>query len=80
MDYKTKSIITVLILVGFMATVAIIINNLESEITGAVIKPVCKCTEGSDCDDDDSCTEDTCLYKENCVAAVCINTKIAGCE
>ena len=80
MNYKTKSIITIAVLVGFMATVAIFINNLDLNITGAVVRPVCKCIEDIDCDDNNPCTEDTCLYKENCEAAVCVNTKTDGCE
>lgn len=79
MDYKIKSILTVVILVGFMAAVAVFINNLESEITGAIIKPVCKCTTNSDCDDNDPCTEDICLYADNCEAAICVNKLIPNC-
>ena len=80
MDFHIKSVITIVVLVGFMALVAIVINNLESEVTGAVIKPVCKCAEDSDCDDKDFCTEDICLYSENCEAAVCVNNRIPNCK
>ena len=80
MNYKTKSVLTVAVLIGFMAAVAIFINNLESEITGAVVKPVCRCMANTDCDDKNQCTEDICLYAESCEAAVCVNNKIAGCE
>jgi hypothetical protein len=80
MDYKIKSVITIAVLVGFMATVAIVINNLESEITGVVVKPICDCLEDSDCNDDDSCTEDICLYADKCEAAVCVNNKIPNCK
>ena len=79
MDYKTKSVLTVVILIGFMATVAVFINNLESEVTGAVIKPQCKCIIDSDCNDNNPCTNDICLYADNCEAAVCVNKQIPGC-
>jgi hypothetical protein len=80
MDYKVKSIITIVVLIGFMATVAIVINNLEGEITGAVVRPICKCIDNFDCNDNDPCTEDICLYADNCEAAVCVNNKIPNCR
>jgi hypothetical protein len=80
MDHKIKSILTIAILIGFMAVVAVVINNLEGEITGAVIKPQCKCADNADCNDDNPCTEDICLYADNCEAAVCINSRKPGCK
>jgi len=62
-----------------MAVVAVVINNLEGEVTGAVIKPQCKCMDDSDCNDNNPCTEDTCLYADYCEAAVCVNTQKSDC-
>ena len=80
MDYKVKSILTISVLVGFMLTVAVFINNLDESITGAVVAPVCECSVDSDCDDSDQCTEDLCLYADNCEAALCVNKEIVGCQ
>ncbi|MBW2981843.1 hypothetical protein KY343_03080 [Candidatus Woesearchaeota archaeon] len=80
MHHKTKSILVIVILVGFMAIVAVLVNNLEGEITGAVIKPQCRCIDNSDCDDNNPCTEDICLYADNCKAAVCINDLKSNCQ
>ncbi|MBD3249213.1 hypothetical protein GF336_04150 [Candidatus Woesearchaeota archaeon] len=79
MNYKVKSAITVSVLIAFMLSVGIMINNFESEITGAAIAPVCECSEDADCDDDDRCTEDICLYPESCEASLCVHDKIESC-
>ncbi len=79
MNHRIKSIITIAIIIGIMSTIAVFINNLESEITGAVIRPQCKCTANPDCDDNNPCTQDICLYADNCEAAVCVNKQITGC-
>ena len=76
MHYKTKSLLTIGVLVGFMIVVAVVINNMEGAITGAVVKPVCECDEDIDCDDENSCTEDTCLYPDNCEASLCVHKQI----
>jgi hypothetical protein len=79
MDYKTKSILTVAVILTFMLAVAIFINNLEGSITGAVVKPACKCHSNSDCNDNNQCTEDICLYPDSCDASLCVNKKIENC-
>ena len=71
--------VTIVIIVGFMLLVAIAIINIEGNITGAVIKPVCECTQDADCDDSDQCTEDLCLYSESCEASLCVNKEIKDC-
>jgi len=77
MNYKTKSILNVVVLIGFMAATAFFINDMDLHITGSVVKAQCKCIEDIDCNDNNPSTEDICLYKENCEAAVCVNTKTA---
>lgn len=79
MHYKTKSLLTIGILLGFMIAIAVFINNMEGRITGAVIKPACKCSSDSDCNDNNQCTEDTCLYPDVCTASICVNKKIENC-
>ena len=79
MHHNTQSILTIIVLIIFMAVVAFVINNLEGEVTGAVIKPQCKCTADSDCNDNDPCTEDICLYADYCEASVCVNTQKSNC-
>jgi hypothetical protein len=79
MNYKTKSVLTVLVLAAFMVGTGIFINNLEGTITGAVIVPVCECSSDADCDDGNSCTEDICLYADDCEASLCINKEIENC-
>lgn len=79
MHYKTKSLLTIGALLGIMIVVAVAINNIEGTITGATIQPVCDCIEDSDCNDNNPCTEDICLYKDNCEAALCVNKEIENC-
>ena len=80
MDYKIKSGLTIFLLVAFMVGTGIFINNLEGSITGAVVAPQCKCSVDLDCEDDNSCTEDVCLYGDDCVASLCVNKKIENCN
>jgi len=80
MDYKTKSLLTVAVLLAFMIVTGIFINNLEGRITGSVVIPVCECSEDADCDDGNECTEDICLYADNCEASLCIHREIENCK
>lgn len=80
MDYKIKSVLTISVLLLFMITTAVFINNLEGTITGSVVQGSCACTSASDCNDDNVCTKDYCLYADNCAAALCVNQKIEGCN
>jgi len=80
MDHKTKSTLTLIVLIGFMTVIAFFTNNLQSKITGTVVKPVCKCTNNIDCNDQDPCTEDICLYADSCEAAICINKLKEECQ
>jgi len=80
MDYKTKSIITIAVIIVFMVIIGVFINDLDNKITGAVIKPVCECTDDLDCDDNNPCTEDICLYPEDCKASICIHKEIKDCK
>jgi hypothetical protein len=76
MDYKVKSALTIGVLLSLMLVTAVFINNLEGSITGAVVEPACECAADAECDDGDSCTEDICLYKEDCLSAICVNNNI----
>ena len=80
MNYKTKSLVTIAVLVVFMGMVGVFINNLEGSITGAVVVPACACSADADCNDGNSCTADICLYADECEAALCVNKQIAGCS
>lgn len=77
--YKIKSTALIVLILAFMVGVGYFINDLHNTITASVIGPQCKCVEDSDCDDNNQCTEDICLYKETCEAAVCINRLIEDC-
>ena len=79
MHYKTQSYLTIALLLGLMTIIAISVNNLEGGITGAVIQPICDCTENSECNDNNPCTEDFCLYQDTCEAALCVNKQIENC-
>ena len=80
MHYKTQSTITISILMVVMVIVGVLINMINGTITGATVYPVCKCSSDADCDDDNECTEDICLYADDCISSVCINKKIEGCK
>jgi len=68
-------LIAVAVLLGIMIVIAITINNIHTGgLTGRTIK--CVCEENADCDDADSCTEDICLYPENCAASECVHKNI----
>jgi len=78
--HTLKSALVIVIMVGLMIGIGYFVNNLNNTITGAVVGRQCRCAENLDCDDDNLCTEDVCLYKENCEASVCVNKEIFGCE
>lgn len=78
MHYKTQSYITIGVVLVIMVSVGIFIGSMESGPTGAVAKE-CECSNNLDCDDNNPCTEDICLYPETCAAATCINKMIEGC-
>lgn len=77
MDYKIQSTITILVLVGIMVGIGLFVNNFNN-ITGAAA--TCQCSVDSDCDDNNACTEDICLYADECSAALCINKEIPDCS
>ncbi|MBW2977427.1 hypothetical protein KY331_01135 [Candidatus Woesearchaeota archaeon] len=77
--YKLKSAALILVILVFMVGVGYFVNDLHGTVTGAVVGPVCKCIEDSDCNDNNPCTEDICLYKDTCEAAICINRDIPNC-
>ena len=80
MHYKTKSLITLGMIILFMVVVGVFINNLEGTITGAVTGTIAgECSEDVDCFDDNPCTQDLCIYKDSS-AALCINKEIQGCS
>lgn len=80
MHYKTQSILTIAAILGFMVVVAVLINSMQGQITGAATADAnCKCTSSADCNDSNPCTEDICLYPENCGASLCVNKNIEGC-
>ena len=73
MNYKIHSAMTIFLLLGMMVFVGVMINDLDNQITGAVIAPVCECQEDIDCDDADPSTTDICLYADDCESATCLN-------
>lgn len=80
MHYKTQSAITIGAILVFMISIAFFINQMDINITGAVIGPVCECASDIDCDDNDPCTEDICVYPESCAASICSHKEIEGCN
>jgi hypothetical protein len=77
MHHKTQSIVTIGIVLAIMFSVAILINSMEGP-TGAVVKD-CECQNNLECNDNNPCTEDLCLYPESCAASKCINKEIENC-
>jgi hypothetical protein len=73
MHYKTKSALTIGTLVAIMIVIGVFINQMDLNITGAIVAPVCNCDEDADCDDGNPETEDICLYPESCKASTCVN-------
>jgi hypothetical protein len=80
MDHRTKSLITVSVLVFIMLAIAFFINNMQGQITGAVVQEECACASDADCTDNNQCTQDLCLYKDVCKAALCVHKPIDGCR
>lgn len=78
MHYKTKSIITVLVLIGIMLVIGLVIRNVDTNITGAAVQQ-CECANDIECNDYNACTEDKCLYPESCAASRCINADVPEC-
>ena len=78
MNYKTQSLITIGVVLVIMVSVGIFIGSMDSKVTGAVTKE-CECSSDFDCNDNNPCTEDICLYPETCNAAKCINKIKENC-
>ena len=75
MNFRTKSLIAVAVVLGIMIVVAITINNIHTGgLTGRTVE--CECESDADCNDGDACTEDSCLYPENCAASRCLHKNI----
>jgi len=79
-SHTLKSAITISLVIIVMISVGYFINRLNSTATGATVAPICKCIEDNDCNDNNPCTEDFCLYKETCEAAICVNKEISDCK
>ena len=77
MDYKKKSIITISLIVVIMISVGIVIN-INAGITGTTVKKS-RCVENIDCDDNNVCTEDICLYADS-PSANCVHKQIENCK
>ena len=80
MHYKTQQAITISVLLLFMLSIGFMINNLDGSITGAVVAEDCECKADSGCIDNDACTEDICLYPDNCEASLCLHKPIENCN
>ena len=80
MGHKLKSLLTLGVIFIFMITIAFFVNHYGSNITGATVIDGCSCFEDMDCNDGNFCTEDICLYPNNCEASICINKEIADCN
>ena len=78
MHYKTKSIITITVVLAIMLGVAVLINSMNPNITSSVAKG-CECKSDIECDDGNSCTEDICIYADSCASAKCLHKVIEGC-
>ena len=75
MNHKTRSILTVSVIFALMISTGILIGLSDTSMTGAAVKE-CRCTQDSDCNDNNPYTEDICLYAESCAASKCINRKL----
>ena len=76
MNYKIKSIITISLILVTMISVGLI-TNMDG-ITGTTVKKY-KCVENADCEDNNSCTEDICLYAGS-LSANCVHKQIENCR
>ena len=79
MDYKTKSLLTVLVLVGSMLAVGFLVNYFNSGITGAAAGGVA-CYTNTDCDDGITCTIDSCKNAGEGNLAFCVSQPIDFCQ
>lgn len=80
MHYKTKSLLTITFILLFMLSIGVFVNNLDNSITGAAGFEECECEADIDCNDNNACTEDFCIYADSCEASLCVNKPIAGCN
>ena len=78
MHYKTKSLITISVMLVFMISISWLVHEATNPITGAttVQTESCDCTKDIDCNDNNPSTQDFCLYADECVLSLCINKPI----
>jgi len=78
MEYRTKSFLTVIMLIGGMVTVGFLVSSFDSGITGAASGFACY--SNLDCDDGISCTIDSCENQVDETIPFCVNQPIDFCK
>ena len=82
MSQKTKimTIAIISVLVFLMVITSYFITKFGGGLTGAIQSEHCECVSDESCNDNDPCTEDICLYPENCLASKCIHIEKEECK
>ena len=79
MDYKTKSVVTIVVLLGIMFSIGFLVNYFNAGVTGAAAGGVA-CYDNSDCDDGITCTIDSCKNPGEGKMAFCVNQPVDYCQ
>lgn len=79
MKHKLMTFLSTIIVVFLMILAAYFTTKFGGHITGAIPKK-CGCTSNDSCNDNDPCTEDICLYPEDCAASRCIHVEKEECR
>jgi len=77
---KIRTIAIISALVCLMVITAYFTTKFGGDLTGAISSKNCECISNESCDDNDPCTEDICLYPENCLASKCIHIEKEECK
>jgi len=79
MDYKTKTVALLLVLVLFFVSIGFLINFNGTPLTGQLVAGGVACYEDADCDDSMECTEDLCR-NPGTEQSLCINRVKEDCN
>ena len=80
MDYKEKSLVTLIALASIMVGIGFVVNYFHSGITGGAITGGIACYDNADCDDGITCTIDSCKNAGDGNLAFCVNQPVDFCQ
>ncbi len=76
-----KSIFIIIVAILGVILLIAVFDGLKSSITAGTVAVGCNiaCSSNADCDDENNCTNDVCMYPGSC-EALCYHSLIESCK